>query len=459
MVGRNSLAFRIIALSGIWVVIALVVTALLLENFYRDHVARHYDEHVVMHFEELVQASKIQPDGTVVLSSNPSDPRYHDLHSGWYWEIRKEEVTLARSPSLGSASLDIGTIEPTPILTVSEVPGPTKEMLRVHVKKISLDPELDPLIFLASAPMTAVVDDVQEYSRHIVTSFLLLGLGLLLAVLLQVHVALKPLKSISTGISDVREGKASKLPQSYPDDVQPLVDELNILLEHNAVLLKRSRNQLGDLAHAVKNPLSVINNEAHNMPDGQRALVLQQTGEISKNVNHYLSRARAFGTDKVLGSRSRVKKVVEDLVYAMQHIYQQRDLTYDDSRLEDCWFMGESQDLEEMIGNLMDNACKWAEKQLVIRSSIDENRLSFVIEDDGPGISEENIDRVMQRGHRLDESKPGHGQGLGIVKDIADLYNGSLKLAKSELGGLQAELELPAARLAKTDARSPNISK
>jgi len=424
---------------------ALVITALLLGYFYRDHIVRHFDEHVSIHLEELVEASAFSPDGTFALTSYPSDPNFHDLNSGWYWEIRQTGTILKRSPSLGNDSLNLGQIEPGTSVTVSEITGPDDEMLRVQAVKFKLDPAHGPLVFIASAPMTGITDDVLDYSNHILLSFLVLGTGLLLAVVLQVRVALKPLHAISTGIGDVREGEASKLPQDFPKDVQPLVDELNNLLEHNTILLKRARNQLGDLAHAVKNPLTVINNEAHNMEPLQKELITLQTSEINKNVDHYLSRARAFGTENVLGSRSRIKTVVADLVYAMQRIHQDRGLEYDFSRLEECWFRGESQDLEEMVGNLLDNACKWAKSQVVIHCKTDNDRIRLAVEDDGPGIPEEFLEDVIQRGRKLDDSKPGHGQGLGIVNDIADLYGGILKLRKGQSGGLRAELDLPAA--------------
>lgn len=235
------------------------------------------------------------------------------------------------------------------------------------------------------------------------------------------------------------------MPQEQLEDVKPLVDELNNLLDHNTVLLKRARNQLGDLAHAVKNPLTVIKNEADKMEPELSELIIQQTGDISRNVDHYLARARTFGTEKVLGSRSSIKTVVEDLVYAMQRLYQDSNLVYDFAELQECWFRGEGQDLEEMVGNLMDNACKWAEGRVRLSGNCADDQLVLIIEDDGPGVPEEKIDAVMRRGHRLDESKPGHGQGLAIVKDIADLYGGSLTLGSSELGGLKAELTLPAA--------------
>ena len=445
MVGRRSLSVRIITLSGAWFIMALVVTALLLVNAYRDHVAQHFDEHVSMHLEELVEAAELRPDGTFELAFNPSDPRYHDLHSGWYWEVKQSGRSLRASPSLGEASLDIGDIQPGKNVVVYELDGPLQEKLRVHVVEIELDPGREPLVYLASAPVTGYTDDVLNYSNHVIGSFLLLGVGLLMAVVLQVRIALKPLQAISAGIADIRAGKATKLSQDYLEDVQPLADELNNLLDHNAVLLKRARNRLGDLAHSVKNPLTVINNETRNMDEEQRKLILQQTSDISKNVDHYLSRARTFGTEKVLGSRSAVKTVVEDIVYAMQRIYQDRELEYNFSGLSECWFRGEGQDLEEMVGNLLDNACKWAESRVFISCETDNDRLVLLVEDDGPGIPEEEIENVMHRGHKLDESKPGHGQGLGIAKDIVDLYGGYLKLDRSPLGGLRAELDLPAA--------------
>ena len=442
---RKSLAFRIIALSGFWIIMALVITAMLLVYFYRDHSAQHFDDHVSMHLEELVEASHFLPDGTFDLAFNPSDPRYHDLHSGWYWEVKQSGSTLKRSPSLGGDNLDIGDVRPTMSVIVHEIVGPTSAKLRVHILEIKLDSRHDPLMLLASAPMKGLKDDVQSYSSYIVTSFLVLGIGLLLAVVMQVRVALKPLQAISTGISAVREGKASKLPQNHLEDVQPLVDELNNLLDHNAVLLKRARNRLADLAHCVKNPLTVINNETRNMESGQRDLIIQQTNEITRNVDHYLSRARAFGTGNVLGSRSNIKTVAEDLVYAMQRIYQDRNLEYDFSQMRECWFRGEGQDLEEMVGNLLDNASKWAKSRVLIRCKTANGRLLLIVEDDGPGIPEEKYGDVIQRGHKLDDSSPGHGQGLGIVNDIAGLYDGSLKLGTGQLGGLQAELDLPLA--------------
>lgn len=439
----RSLSSRIIAFSGLWVITALIISALMLVYYYRDHVAQHYDAHVNMHLEELTMASGFGSDGEFSLKFLPSDPRYDVLNSGWYWDVRQSGVSLRQSPSLGGYMFDISHIQPNSSKAVYEMLGPVLEPIRMHVLKIEQAGNLEPLVFLTSAPTTDYTDDVVNYSDHVFFSFLLLGLGLLLTVVLQVRITVKPLGAIGKEIAEIREGKYFKLSQDYPTDVQPLVDELNNLLDHNIVLLKRARNQLGDFAHSVKNPLTVINNEAQNMQSPRRELVLKQTNDISENINHCLSRARTFGAENILGARSEVKKVVADLVFTMQKLNQDRKLEYDTSRLEACTFRGEAQDLEEMLGNLIDNACKWAETRIEISGEVRDGRLLVTVADDGPGIPPEEIENVKRRGHKLDESKPGYGQGLGIVNDIAKLYGGSMNLTTSALGGLEAELNLP----------------
>ncbi len=441
----KSLSTRIIVLSGSWVIAALIVTALLLVYFYRDHVTQHYDAHVTMHLEELTRASEFLSDGTISLAFLPSDPRYDELLSGWYWEVRQSGLTLMRSPSLGGYRLDIGKIEPNNRKVVYALPGPVQEDLRVHVLEINANPSQAPLVYLASAPNANYTDEVLHYANHIVSSFIFLGIGLLLALVMQVRIALKPLNAIGGEIGNIREGKSHKLSQDYPSDVQPLVDELNNLLDHNVVLLKRARNQLGDLAHSVKNPLTVIRNEARDMQPEIRDRVIKQTDSISGSINHYLSRARAFGTGNVLGIKSEVQRVVDDLVFTMHRLYHERNLKYDFSMVKECSFRGEAQDLEEMLGNLIDNASKWAKSRVMISGKTRKGRLLLVVEDDGPGIPESEIKNVKCRGHKLDETKPGHGQGLGIVADIVNLYDGSIKLSASKMGGLRAELNLPAA--------------
>jgi len=436
---------RIITISVFWIVIALVFTAVLMGRFYREHIEEHYDAHVATHVEELVVAVETDPDGNVRLSRKPTDPRFYRPDSGWYWEILGGNRLLVKSSSLGDQQLDLSGMTLDEGQDVQSVYGPGQQKLRAHVVHVSYPHEPGSLIFVATAPEMQIKDDVHEFYTHIMASFLVLGIGLSVAVVMQVMVALKPLKAIRSAISDIRAGKTERLPQEFPSDVQPLVDELNFLLDHNETLLKRARNQLGDLAHSVKNPLSVIRNEARSMSSKQGQLILDQSHVMASNIDHYLSRARIYGKQDAIGYRTSVKSVIDDLSFAVEHIHKERGIEIEMLNLDNKWFRGEAQDLEEMVGNLIDNACKWAKTRVVVKCTSDHNQLALIIEDDGPGIAEGELKTITQRGRKLDESSPGHGQGLGIAEDIAVLYGGGLKLSKSEMGGLRAELDLPAA--------------
>ncbi|MBT8052272.1 MAG: hypothetical protein HKN57_06515 [Xanthomonadales bacterium] len=442
---HKSLTKRIITLSVFWIVIALVFTGVLMGQFYREHTQGHYDDHVFTHVEELVAAVETLPNGKLVLSREPTDPRFHRINSGWYWEILSVDKSLYSSPSLGTNLLDLSNTEVTESHEVQILEGPGGHHLRAQVINVAYPHEAGALTIVATAPEMAITDDVKEFYLHIATSFLVLGIGLSVAVVMQVRLALRPLNAIQSGISDIKAGKTERLPREFPSDVQPLVDELNYLLDHNETLLKRARNQLGDLAHSVKNPLTVIRNEARTLSGKQGQLILDQSHVMANSIDHYLSRARIYGKQDAIGYRTSVRSVIDDLSFAVEHIHKDRKIGIELLCIEDKWFRGESQDLEEMAGNLIDNAFKWAKTRVVVSCSSDHQNLALIIEDDGPGIDEQEIETITRRGKRLDETTPGHGQGLGITEDIANLYGGELKLGRSDLGGLKATLILPAA--------------
>jgi signal transduction histidine kinase len=441
----KSLTRRIITLSVFLIVIALVFTAILMGRFYRQHTEGHYDDHVFTHVEELVAAVETSNAGQLSLAREPTDPRFHRLNSGWYWEILEGNESLFRSPSLGDSQLDLSETTVSESRDVQTVYGPDGQKLRAQIVNVAYPHESGAVTIVATTPEMAISDDVQEFYLHMATSFLVLGIGLSVAVVMQVRVALKPLNAIQAAISDIKAGKMERLPRDFPSDVQPLVDELNYLLDHNETLLKRARNQLGDLAHSVKNPLTVIRNEARTMSGKQGQLILDQSHVMANSIDHYLSRARIYGKQDAIGYRTSVKSVIDDLCFAVEHIHKDRAISVDEQSLDDKWFRGEAQDLEEMAGNLIDNAFKWAKTKVLVSCNSDHNQLCLTIEDDGPGIAKEEIETITKRGRRLDEKTPGYGHGLGIAEDIAILYGGSLELGRSKMGGLKAELRLPAA--------------
>jgi signal transduction histidine kinase len=438
----RSLTRRITLLSIVWIVLALLCTGLLLWRLYHQHIEEHYDATVFMYLQELV-AAVVHPDGQMQLSHTPSDPRFRRLNSGWYWQVLEGDAVWRRSVSLGDGVLDLGNLVLEAGRGVQPARGPSGDRVRAQVLDLYHGHRSSPVMFVVTAPESEIVDDVRHMSEHVVTGFLFLGVILSLAVVIQIKLALKPLKAIRSGISEIKSGTRSRLSQDFPSDVQPLVEELNNLLDHNEMLLKRARTQLGDLAHALKNPLAVIRNEARGIENHSGQLILEQTHLMSGNIDHHLTRARMYGQKDAIGFRTGVRSVMEDLIFAVQHIYKDRDIDVQVLCVEDKWFRGEAQDLEEMVGNLLDNACKWASHVVTLNCTMAGDRLKLVIEDDGPGIPDEHLLDVMHRGRRLDESQPGYGQGLGIVRDIATQYGGSLELARSELGGLRATLTLP----------------
>jgi signal transduction histidine kinase len=442
---RRGLTTRIISLSIFWIVLALLATAWLLTWLYRDHLEQHYDAHVFTHVEELMAALETGPDGKLSLYHQPTDPRFNRLNSGWYWQVLAGDRLLAKSSSLGENRLEFSTLNVEENREAREIPGPNGRALRLQVVQMPPGRTRESVTILATAPVMQISGDVQHFVPHVILSFLVLALGLSIAVVVQVMVALKPLKAIKSAISDVHTGKSARLPREFPADVQPLVDELNSLIDHNETLLKRARSQLADLAHAVKTPLTVIRNEARELENKQGQLILDQAHVMASSIDHYLSRARASGQQSALGFRTSIRSVIEDLQFAVERLFRDRDIKVELCSKGDCQFSGEVQDLEEMLGNLVENACKWARQNVEIRCLIDGARLTLTVEDDGPGIAEKDFDTVLQRGNKLDEGSPGYGQGLGIVKDIAELYGGSLRLGHSVLGGLKVELELPAA--------------
>jgi signal transduction histidine kinase len=259
------------------------------------------------------------------------------------------------------------------------------------------------------------------------------------------HFGLRPLKRLRHALAEVRSGSVPRLPENFPGEIQPLVDELKALLDHNSALVERARTQTGNLAHALKNPLTVIRGEADAVAAPHGVVLREQAEVMGRQIEWHLARARAAGAHGVLGARAAVAEVARDLKFSLEHLHRERGLEIELSDLDHLVFGGDAQDLEEMLGNLMDNACKWARSRVRVSGQRFDHRLEVAVEDDGPGIAAPDRERVLLRGRRLDETTAGAGLGLAIVRDLAELYRGSLELTGSELGGLRAALDLPAA--------------
>jgi signal transduction histidine kinase len=264
-------------------------------------------------------------------------------------------------------------------------------------------------------------------------------------VFIQVRVGLQPLRRVEESLARIRSGAAQRLEGHFPAEIAPLAAELNSLIEHSAEVVGRARTHVANLAHFLKTPLTVLVAEADANPGPLADSVKRQAGVMRRQVDHYLTRARTAGALNALGNRTLVAPVLEDLARVMARIHTARGLDIAVECPPTLYFRGERQDLEEMAGNLMDNACKWAKTRVLVDvTALGGRSFRVKVVDDGPGMAPEDRGRVMDRGERLDESVPGSGLGLSIVRDISKLYGGGLTLEKASIGGLCAQLTLPA---------------
>lgn len=293
-------------------------------------------------------------------------------------------------------------------------------------------------------------DEADAFRQTLYVVLFLLGLGLVVAILAQTRYGLRPLGRLEEAVSAIREGRAEKLEGEYPSEIDPIVRELNLLIQSNTEIIDRARTQVGNLAHALKTPLSVLTNEAR-VHDGPLAAKVNEQAQVMRDqVNLYLDRARRAARAQTLGAVSEVEPVLVGLARTLMRIHQEKGVIIEVVCPDGLKFRGEKQDLEEMTGNLLDNACKWALKKInveVVPGKVEtadgRSYIEIAVNDDGPGLPADRRADALKRGKRLDESKPGSGLGLNIVNETAAMYGGSVQLDDSPLGGLKAILRLP----------------
>ena len=446
----KSVAVRLVLGAGLWIAAALVAGGLALSSLFRDSVERSFDARLVVLLESLVAASEVSADGGLILTRAIGEPRFEQVYSGWYWQIDGAGALPLRSRSLWDQLL---LPPPTGETTATadsealqrEAQGPDGQRLRLATRDILLPGRSTPVRFSVGAERNELDQEINKFDATLFWALSGLGIGLLAAVFIQVRFGLQPLRRVGTALAAVRTGQATRLEGEFPTEIRPLADELNMLLAHNAAVVERARTHVSNLAHGLKTPLSVLTNEADAAPGPLADAVRRQTTVMRRHVDHYLSRARAAASGQVLGARTEVMPVIEDLRRALARIHADRGLALVVAGDAGAAFRGERQDLEEMLGNLIDNACKWARGRVRVSAVVQGVRLCVTIEDDGKGLAEAERETVFQRGLRLDEAVPGSGLGLAIVRDIADLYGGGVTLGRSALGGLEAVLDLPAA--------------
>ena len=452
----SSLATRLFLSATAWVVVILVITGVILSSVYRDATERAFDRRLNLYLRTLI-AEVATPD-------EPPDHQFQSLGeplfelplSGWYWQIVRtdEKAETRASRSLWDKKLpkleEIGA-ELTPAgIRLGYVDGPEGQSLRVVERPVDLGVDGKFLVSVAG-DASEIFDEIRAFDYYLGGTFAALGIVLLLTTIFQVRFGLAPLKRISESIADIRSGRAERLEGEFPVEIAPLARETNALIDANREIVERARTHVGNLAHALKTPLSVIVNEAAARPaDPLAQKVLEQTDIMRDQIARQLERARLAARSAVVGTLIDVPPVVTALARTMEKIHRDRDVAIALDVPAQARFRGEQQDLEEMVGNLVDNACKWAQSRVAIEvvanspTSDGKGRVRIIVDDDGPGLSPAEREQVARRGRRLDETKPGSGLGLSIVVELASLYGGVLTLGTAPIGGLRAELALPA---------------
>jgi signal transduction histidine kinase len=441
---RNSLAFRLVAGAAVWCALWLSAGGYALSTVFGRTVERNFDVRLGVLLEGLVAGSELAEDRGLQLRPQLGEPRFDQPLSGWYWQISDGERVVRRSPSLWDARLPVDLGPDRPVAARDTV-GPDGQPLRLLARPITLPGADTAFIYAVAGDRREIQADRQIFNRLLAFALAVLFAGVVGAVLVQVRFGLEPLRRIGRALSGIRAGKAARLEGEFPAEIAPLATELNALLDHNEALVERARTHVGNLAHGLKTPLSVLTNEAGRSQGPLAELVARQVALMRRQVDHHLARARAIATGTILGARTDVLPVLDDLRRTLGRIYAEKALAIDLDCPPDVAFRGARQDLEEMLGNLLDNACKWARARVSVRVELAGEQLQVGIEDDGPGLPPARRAEVLARGRRLDEQVPGTGLGLAIAADLAQLYRGRLVLEEAEGGGLRALLTLPAA--------------
>jgi len=455
---RGSLVRRLVWLAAGWIVAALLITGVVLTASFQRSVLRQFDRALSEDIRALLAGSNLGPDGAVLAPVLP-DTGYQLAYSGRYYQLAEYGsdgalTPLQRSRSLFDAQLDapeavLETLRAEPGRTVFfNARGPADERLRVAAIASRLPGRSAPVIFMAAENRSPLDVDARAFAITTAVALLVLGAGLVLAVFAQVRVGLRPVFEMRREIARVRRGKAQRLTGDYPEELAPLSSELNALLDHNQEVVERQRTHVGNLAHALKTPVSVLLSEAERHPGPLAEVVARQAEAMRDHVDHHLRRARAAARAQGQGERTPVAPVLEELVLTLERMFQDKGVGIDWDAPDDLAFLGERQDLLEVAGNILENACKWCRTRVRVRAAVDADhadRLRLRVEDDGPGLPEERRAEVLKRGARLDEAAPGSGLGLSIVDELVRAYGGEVRLEAAALGGLMVSVTLPRA--------------
>jgi signal transduction histidine kinase len=461
MFRHASLSRRLLLAAMAFIAVAIVVAAIAvgfaLHRFVQGQIDQRLDTQVTF----LSSLLRTGDDGRLSLTGSADGPPFERRRRGWYWQVTGPKNTL-RSQSLDGADLDLPDAaeiaarpppppprgdrppkdgRPKERPKSADGPGPDDDRLHYRIQQIAVSGT--PATIVVSSPRDAVWGPLREAMTTLAIALGVLGIALVLAIMLQVRLGLRPLERLRQSVADVRAGRSERVPSRQPLEVQPLVNELNGLLDQNAANLERARRHVANLAHGLKTPLATLAISLSN-PDRTRPDQLAPMVDLmERRIRHHLGRARAAVLSGPVRMQTVIAPRIRDLGDVLAKVHAERNIALTSAIPDDLAVACEPQDFDEMAGNLMENAFKWARGQVTIRAMPDQAMTRLVIEDDGSGLRPEQIETVLRPGERLDESAPGFGFGLSITRELAELYGGNVAFGASELGGLKVSLHLP----------------
>ncbi len=431
-----------IGIAAVWIMVLLFGGGFALDRVLADAVTRNFDNQLEYVLTAMIASAEIGPDGEVFLNRPLGDQRFLEPNSGLYWQISGRNHDDFPSRSLWDRTLSAAFAHDDTETHIYNSDQFADEPLRILERSIVLPDSDVKWVFQVAQSRDGLDGQITEIRSILINSFLLLALGLIVMAALQTLYGLWPLRKIRKAIAEMRTGQQQRVMEPMPNEVTPMVDELNELLDHNEKQAEEARRHAGNLAHALKTPLTVIMNSATAKADDLADTVIRESGVMRRQVDHHLARARAVGRRGHAHSRARVWPSLQAVERAVGRLYKHVRIDIDGD--QDAVVSVERQDLDEMIGNLVENAAKYGGGSVFVTVETGEKFTELLIEDDGMGIPEEERQRIFDRGVRLDSGKPGTGLGLAIVRDVAEIYDGSVSLEESEdLGGLMVRLCLP----------------
>jgi signal transduction histidine kinase len=440
----GSLSRRMILVAAVWIAVLLTGGGFALDRVLTGALTTYFDESLKTVLRAQILAAQIGPDGEVMFDRPAADQRFLEPYSGLYWQVSGQGHEPFPSRSLWDRYLQFG--DPAAHLQPYAFDSdqfPT-EKLRIVEQDVKLPGSGTRWRFQVAESLDGLNAQIDVLRRTLVRSFLLLGLGLIVMAALQTFYGLWPLRKVRLEIVRMRTGRTSRIDTPMPNEVVPMVEELNALIAHNEKQAEEARRHAGNLAHALKTPLTVIMNAATARADDLAETVVREARTMRRQVDHHLARARAVGRRGHAHSRADVWPSLESVERAVSRLYPH--VRFDMAGPKDLQAHVERQDLDEMLGNLIENAAKYGGGSVFVTVGAEAGYVEFMIEDDGAGIAEADRHRLFDRGARLDSGKPGTGLGLAIVRDVAEIYDGTVSLEESEdLGGLLVRLRLPAA--------------